>query len=49
MYLIGSDAVLGIWRPDVVAALKAMHPGIIRFGGSTTEAIRMGPRHRALG
>ena len=37
VYLIGSDAVLGIWRPDVVAALKAMHPGIIRFGGSTTE------------
>jgi alpha-N-arabinofuranosidase len=37
VYLIGSDAVLGIWRPDVVAALKTMHPGIIRFGGSTTE------------
>lgn len=37
IYMIGSDAVLGIWRPDVVAALKAMHPGIIRFGGSTTE------------
>ena len=37
VYLIGSDAVLGIFRPDVVAALKSMHPGIIRFGGSTTE------------
>jgi alpha-N-arabinofuranosidase len=37
VHMIGSDAVLGIWRPDVVAALKAMHPGIIRFGGSTTE------------
>src|ERR1039458_9804521 len=37
VYLIGSDAVLGIWRPDAGAALKAMHPGIIRFGGSTTE------------
>ena len=37
VYLIGSDAVLGIYRPEVVAALKAMHPGIIRFGGSTTE------------
>lgn len=37
IYLIGSDAVLGIWRPDAVAALKDMHPGIIRFGGSTTE------------
>src|SRR5271157_1472519 len=37
VYLIGSDAVLGLWRPDVVAALKAMYPGVIRFGGSTTE------------
>jgi alpha-N-arabinofuranosidase len=37
VYLIGSDAVLGLWRPDVVAALKALHPGIIRFGGSTVE------------
>jgi len=37
VYLIGSDAVLGLWRPDVVAALRAMHPGIIRFGGSTIE------------
>jgi alpha-N-arabinofuranosidase len=37
VYLIGSDAVLGLWRPDVVAALKAMHPGVIRFGGSTVE------------
>lgn len=35
--LIGSDAVLGIWRPNVVAALKDMHPGNIRFGGSTVE------------
>ncbi|HUI42283.1 MAG TPA: alpha-L-arabinofuranosidase C-terminal domain-containing protein [Terriglobia bacterium] len=37
VYLIGSDAVLGIWRPDVVAALAALHPGAIRFGGSTIE------------
>jgi alpha-L-arabinofuranosidase len=37
VYLIGSDAVLGIWRPDVVAALESMHPGVIRFGGSTVE------------
>ena len=37
VYLMGSDAVLGIWRPDVVAALAAMHPGVIRFGGSTIE------------
>lgn len=38
VYLIGSDAILGLWRPDVVAALAAMHPGVIRFGGSTIEA-----------
>ncbi len=38
VYLIGSDAVLGIWRRDAVEALKAMHPAIIRFGGSTIEA-----------
>ena len=36
--LIGEDAVLGLWRPDVVRALKAMNPGIIRFGGSMIEA-----------
>ena len=29
--------MLGLWRPDVAAALKAMHPGVIRFGGSTVE------------
>ena len=37
IYLIEEDAVLGIWRPDVVAALKAMTPGVIRFGGSSLE------------
>ena len=37
VYMIGSDAVLGLWRPDVIDALKAMHPGSIRFGGSTIE------------
>lgn len=37
IYLIDESAVLGIWRPDVVAALKAMNPGVIRFGGSTLE------------
>ena len=37
IYLIGEDAVLGLWRPDVVSALKAMNPGVIRFGGSTME------------
>lgn len=35
--LIGKDAVLGIWRPDVVEALKGLNPGVIRWGGSTTE------------
>lgn len=37
VYLIGADSVLGLWRPDVVAALKALNPGVIRFGGSTLE------------
>ena len=37
IYLIEEDAVLGLWRPDVVAALKAMTPGVIRFGGSSLE------------
>ncbi len=34
VYLIGDDAVLGLWRPDVVAAVRELRPGIIRFGGS---------------
>jgi alpha-N-arabinofuranosidase len=38
IYLIGEDAVLGIWRPDVVSALKAMNPGVIRFGGTAIES-----------
>ena len=37
VYLIDKDGVLGLWRPDVVAALKAMNPGIVRLGGSTIE------------
>ncbi len=37
VYLIDKDAVLGLWRPDVVNALAAMHPGIVRLGGSTIE------------
>jgi alpha-L-arabinofuranosidase len=37
VYLIDQNAVLGLWRPDVVKALKAMNPGIVRFGGSTIE------------
>jgi len=37
IYLIGDDAVLGIWRPDVVSALKDLKPGVIRFGGTSIE------------
>lgn len=37
IYLIDRDAVLGLWRPDVVQALEAMNPGIVRFGGSAIE------------
>ena len=37
VYLIGDDAVLGLWRPDAVRALKAETPGLIRFGGSMIE------------
>ena len=37
VYLIDKDAVLGLWRPDVVKALQAMNPGIVRLGGSTIE------------
>jgi alpha-N-arabinofuranosidase len=33
--LIGDDAVLGLWRADVVEALKRLSPGVIRWGGST--------------
>jgi len=34
--LMPDDNVFG-WRRDVAVALKALTPGIIRFGGSTTE------------
>ena len=34
--LMPKDNVFG-WRSDVANALKALKPGIIRFGGSTTE------------
>ncbi len=34
--LLPTDHVFG-WRRDVAEALKAMKPGIIRFGGSATE------------
>ena len=32
--LTGTDTVDG-WRPDVVAALRALRPGMLRFGGTT--------------
>jgi alpha-L-arabinofuranosidase len=37
VYLIDTNAVLGLWRPDVVKALKSMNAGVVRFGGSTVE------------
>ncbi len=37
VYLIDKAAVLGLWRPDAVNALKAMNAAIVRFGGSTME------------
>jgi len=37
VYMIDAGAVLGLWRGDVVAALKTLNPGVIRFGGSTLE------------
>jgi alpha-N-arabinofuranosidase len=39
VYLIGADAVEGIWRPDVVEALKGLQPGVIRFGGTSIEGL----------
>jgi alpha-L-arabinofuranosidase len=35
--LMPEDTVGG-WRPDVVAAVRALKPGIIRFGGSAIDA-----------
>src|SRR5262249_9174984 len=34
--LMPDDAVGG-WRPDVIAAVKALKPGVIRFGGSALD------------
>jgi alpha-L-arabinofuranosidase len=39
--LMPENAVRG-WRADVVAAVKAMRPGIIRFGGSALEETGFG-------
>ncbi|MGE5609625.1 MAG: alpha-L-arabinofuranosidase C-terminal domain-containing protein [Bacillota bacterium] len=36
--LMPTDNVFG-WRRDVAEALKALKPGIIRFGGSATESL----------
>ena len=35
--LMPDDAIDG-WRPDVVAAVKALHPAVIRFGGSALDS-----------
>lgn len=39
--LMPEDNVRG-WRPDVVAATKALKPGIIRFGGSALDDANLG-------
>jgi alpha-N-arabinofuranosidase len=39
--LMPEDSVGG-WRPDVVAALKALRPGVIRFGGSALDDANLG-------
>jgi alpha-L-arabinofuranosidase len=36
---------VGGWRSDVVAALRALKPGIIRFGGSTLDDASLGDFH----
>ena len=35
--LMPDDAIDG-WRPDVVEAVKALHPAVIRFGGSALDS-----------
>jgi alpha-N-arabinofuranosidase len=39
--LMPDDAVHG-WRPDVVEALRALKPGVIRFGGSVLDEAAYG-------
>jgi alpha-N-arabinofuranosidase len=34
------EASIGGWRPDVVEAVRALKPGVIRFGGSTLSVPR---------
>jgi alpha-N-arabinofuranosidase len=36
------EANVGGWRPDVVAAVRALKPGIIRFGGSALDDPNLG-------
>ena len=36
------ENAIGGWRADVVAAVKAMQPGIIRFGGSALDDPNLG-------
>jgi alpha-N-arabinofuranosidase len=36
------EETVGGWRPDVVAALKALKPGVIRFGGSALDDANLG-------
>jgi alpha-L-arabinofuranosidase len=35
--LMPDDAIDG-WRPDVVEAVKALHPAVVRFGGSALDS-----------
>jgi alpha-N-arabinofuranosidase len=39
--LMPEDNIRG-WRPDVVAAVKALKPGVIRFGGSALDDAALG-------
>lgn len=39
--LMPEDTVGG-WRPDVVAAVRALKPGVIRFGGSALDDSKLG-------
>ena len=36
------EKTVGGWRPDVVAAVRAVKPGIIRFGGSALDDPNLG-------
>jgi alpha-N-arabinofuranosidase len=36
------EKTVGGWRPDVVAAVKALKPGVIRFGGSALDDPALG-------